>query len=168
MEKIGFFYSFNTRNTARIAESIKDEFDDDYEIKAINVEELTEDEFTSHKKMILGVPTWFDGELPNYWDEFMPAVEDMKLKGFKVAIFGLGDQKGYPQNFADAVGIIAEALEERGAKIVGLTENSGYSFENSYALRDGKFLGLILDEDNQSDKSKERIQKWVEKLKKEF
>ena len=60
---------------------------------------LTEEIFLSHKNMILGVPTWFDGELPNYWDEFVPAIEDLDLKGKTIAIYGLGNQVEYPENF---------------------------------------------------------------------
>jgi flavodoxin I len=40
--------------------------------------------------IILGVPTWFDGELPNYWDEFVPALEDMDLKGKEVCLVWAG------------------------------------------------------------------------------
>ncbi len=166
MKKIGLFYSFNTRNTARVAEKIKEVFGAEAQVDMINVEEITEDEFLSYQSMILGVPTWFDGELPNYWDEFMPAVEEMKLKDYRIAIFGLGDQKGYPQNFADAIGIIAEALESRGATIVGETENVNYEFEKSFALRNGKFVGLVLDEDNQPELTDERVNNWVKELQK--
>jgi flavodoxin I len=118
--------------------------------------------------MILGVPTWFDGELPNYWDEFVPAIEDMDLKNKKIALYGLGDQVGYPENFLDAVGIMAKLLESRGAKIVGTTATEGYTFEKSQALKDGKFLGLAIDFENQAAKNKERVKKWVEQLKTEF
>lgn len=48
--------------------------------------------------MIVGASTWFDGELPTYWDELVPELESLDLKGKKVAIFGLGDQKNYPDN----------------------------------------------------------------------
>jgi flavodoxin I len=43
-------------------------------------EEISEEIFTAYDQMILGVSTWFDGELPNYWDEFVPAIEDMNLE----------------------------------------------------------------------------------------
>ncbi len=168
MKKIGLFYSFNTNKTAKNAEKIKKAFGASAEIESINVEEVEEEIFLAYDNMILGVPTWFDGELPNYWDEFMPAIEDLKLKGKTVALFGLGDQVGYPENFVDAIGLLATALEERGAKVVGLTSAEGYKFEKSVALRDGKFLGLALDIENQAGLSNDRIKVWVEQLKKEF
>jgi len=166
--KIGLLYSFNTIKTSKNAEKINKAFGKDFDVEMVNVEDIDEEIFLSYKNLVLGVPTWFDGELPNYWDEFMPAIEDLKLKGKKVALFGLGDQVGYPENFVDAIGILAEALEERGAKIIGLSSPEGYTFERSAALRNGQFLGLALDIENQAALTDERIKVWVEQLKKEF
>ena len=160
-------YSFNTNKTAKAAEKIIEAFNKD-DLKAVNAENISEDEFLSYDNLILGVPTWFDGELPNYWDEFVPALEDMDLNGKTIAIFGLGDQAGYPENFADGVGILGCLLRDKGAKLVGYTENEKYEFESSKALEDGKFMGLILDQENQARLSKGRIEKWTEQLKQEL
>ena len=137
-------------------------------IDEINAEDLTAEQFTRYDNLILGVPTWFDGELPNYWDEFVPALEEINLKGKKIAIFGAGDQKGYPENFVDAIGIMAALLEKQGAKIAGFTSTKGYTFESSKAKRGNQFCGLALDFENQSGKNKERVASWCEQLKKEF
>ena len=166
--KIGLIYSYNTIKTSKNAEKVKKAFGKDFDIEMVNAEEIDEDSFLSYENMVLGVPTWFDGELPNYWDEFMPAIEQLKLKGKKVALFGLGDQVGYPENFVDGIGLLAIALEDRGAKVIGLTSPKGYIFERSVALRDGKFLGLALDIENQAALTDDRIKAWVEQLKKEF
>jgi flavodoxin I len=167
MKKTGLFYSFNTTKSAKIAELILEEFND-LPIESLNAETVNEEQFTSYTNLILGVPTWFDGELPNYWDEFVPALEELDLKNKKIAIYGLGDQKGYPENFIDAVGIMAEILESRGAKIVGLSDVNGYHFESSKALRNEKFLGLAIDFENQSKLNKERVKNWCDILKKDF
>ena len=167
MKKTAIIYSFNTVKTAKIAKLIHETFADK-NIETVNVEDITSTNFLKYDNLILGVPTWFDGELPNYWDEFVPDIEDMKLKGKTVALFGLGDQKNYPENFLDGVGILGNLLEERGAKIVGFTSTEGYSFENSVALRNNTFIGLAIDYENQGSKNKERVKKWVEQLKKEF
>jgi len=166
MDKIGLFYSFNTKKTAQAAEKILQEFGNG--IEKVNAETITEKELLSYKNLILGVPTWFDGELPNYWDEFVPALEDMNLKGKNVAIFGNGNQKDYPENFVDGIGIIARILERRGARLVGLTSLKGYEFESSQAVRGDQFAGLALDFENQSSKVGQQIKKWAEQLKKEF
>lgn len=166
MKKIGLVYSFNTKKTSHAAKKMGEELGD--AVTHVNAETLTENEFLSFDNLILGVPTWFDGELPNYWDEFVPALEDMKLKGKKVAIFGNGDQKGYPENFVDGIGIMGRLLESRGAKLVGFTSAKEYTFESSQALRGEEFCGLALDFENESSKVNGKIKKWVEQVKKEF
>ena len=167
MKKTAIIYSFNTVKTAKIANLIHETFADK-NIEIVNVEDITSNNFIKYDNLILGVPTWFDGELPNYWDEFVPDIEDMKLKGKTVALFGLGDQKNYPENFLDGVGILGNLLEEKGAKLVGFTSTEGYTFENSVAQRNNTFIGLAIDYENQGSKNKERVKKWVEQLKKEF
>lgn len=168
MSKTGIVYSFNSTKTAKAAEKIREAFGLDFNIVQVNAEELTEELFLSFTNLILGVPTWFDGELPNYWDEFVPALEDLNLKGKTVAIFGLGNQVEYPENFGDAVGIMGELVQERGAKLVGLTSAEGYNYESSRAFIDGKFMGLLLDQETQPRQSKERIENWVKDIKSKF
>lgn len=165
MNKIGIIYSFNSIKTAKAAEKIKDAFGSEFDITPVNAEDLNEEMFLSFTNLILGVPTWFDGELPNYWDEFIPALEDLDLSGRVIAIFGLGNQVEYPENFGDAVGIMAELVQERGAKLIGQTSAEGYTFESSRALVSDKFQGLLLDQETQPRLSKDRIEKWVNGLK---
>jgi flavodoxin I len=167
MKKIGLFYSFNTKKTSKIAEKIKEAFTD-AEIDMVNVEAVTSEQFMSYDNLICGVPTWFDGELPNYWDEFVPDLEDINLNGKTVALFGLGDQKGYPENFLDGVGILGEILETQGARLAGFTPIQGYTFESSKAVRGDKFMGLAIDFENQSSLTDERISYWINQLKAEF
>ena len=167
MNKTAIIYSFNTKKTGKIATQIQEGFNDPA-IEMVNAEEITEDLFLSFDQIIMGVPTWFDGELPNYWDEFVPALEEMDLKGKKIALFGLGDQKGYAENFLDGVGIMAGILEAQDATLVGFTSTEGYEFESSQALRDNHFLGLAIDYENQGSMNKQRVAAWIEELKKEF
>lgn len=166
MSKIGLIYSFNTKKTAQIAELIHKELGEIVEL--INAENIDGKTFTKYSNLILGVPTWFDGELPNYWDEFVPELEDLNLKKHKIAIFGNGDQVNYSENFCDAIGLMAEIVEDCGAKLVGKTSVEGYTFEHSKAIRETHLLGLALDFENQVNKNKERVSAWVEQLKKEF
>ena len=109
-----------------------------------------------------------DGELPTYWDELLPELRTMELKGKKVAIFGLGDQIRYPENFADGIGLLAEVFEGDGATLVGFTSSEGYTFERSRALRGNQWCGLVIDLDNQSEQAKKKIKEWCEQVKKEF
>ena len=165
MKKIGLFYSFNTQNTAKSAELIAKYLGEE-QVDKLNIEEITDEQFLAYEFMILGVPTWFDGELPNYWDEFVPALEDMDLKGKTVAIFGHGDQIMYAQNFVDAIGIMADLVSARGARLIGSHPITGYAFDQSFAVRKNQFAGLALDQENQPELTEKRIRGWVNKIKK--
>ncbi len=166
MKKTGIFYSFRSGKSKQQAQKIVKAVD--LPIEEVDADTLTHDIFMSYDNYILAVPTWFDGELPNYWDEFLPAIEDEKLKGKKFAIYGGGDQKGYPENFVDGVGIMAEFLEDRQGKIVGFTSTEGYTYEESRAVRGKQFVGLALDIENQAALTKERVENWGKQLNKEF
>ena len=167
MKKVALIYSFNSTKTAKIAEKIIKEWADE-SLMPVNAENIDEDTFMAYDQLILGVPTWFDGELPNYWDEFVPAIDDLNLNGKTFAIYGLGDQVNYSENFLDAVGIMASLLESRGASLIGFTRSEGYNFERSRSIRGDQFLGLAIDYENQHQLTDSRIKSWVKQLKEEF
>jgi flavodoxin I len=166
MKKIGLFYGSSTHKTASVAKKIQEAFGDGIEVVA--VEEAWQKDFEAYDFIIAGAATWFDGELPTYWDELMPKLLTLNLKGKKVAVFGLGDQVKYPDNFVDGIGILAESFISTGATIVGLTSAEGYHFNKSQALIGSHFAGLALDFENQHDLTDQRVKDWVEALKVEF
>ena len=168
MKKTGIIYSFNTQKTSKVAKRIQEAFGKEWNSELVNVEEITPEIFLAFDILICGTATWFDGELPNHWDEFVPDLEEMDLSGKTVALFGLGDQKGYPENFLDGMGILAEIMEGQGANLVGHTSIEGYSYESSRAERGDQFCGLGIDYESQGSKNKDRISNWVEKLKLEL
>lgn len=166
MKKTGLFYGAGIATSAVVGK-IQEAFGD-IQIDLIPVETARGTDFEAYDNLIMGVSTWFDGELPAHWDEIVPELKTLKLRKKKVAIFGLGDQQNYPDNFADAIGLLARVVEAQGAELAGLTSSEGYQFQQSLALRDNRFLGLVIDVDNQPDKTDERIRNWVEQLKREF
>ncbi|SHI68051.1 flavodoxin I [Tangfeifania diversioriginum] len=166
-KKTAIIYSFHTQKSKKVSEKIIDAFGKT-KVEAINAEEVNKEVLEKYDNFILSAPTWFDGELPNYWDEFVPDLEEMDLKDKKFAIFGLGDQKGYPENFCDAIGILAEIIEDCGGKVIGHTPVEDYTFESSKAQRGNEFVGLPIDQENQARMTSNRIKKWVEQLNKEF
>jgi flavodoxin I len=165
--KIGLFYSFNSGKTKKVAERLKKNLQG-FEIEDVNIETADANSLDPFEKLIFGSSTWFDGELPNYWDEFLPSIEDKNFSGKKLAIFGLGDQKNYPENFCDAIGILADFFEKRGMTIIGRYPLEDFDFESSRALRENEFIGLPLDEENLAGTTNQRIQQWSERLKQEF
>jgi flavodoxin I len=167
MKKIGIFYSFRSHKTKQQVKKIIKHLGEK-NVEEVNIDNAGHKDFEKFDNYIFAVPTWFDGELPYYWDEFLPTVEDDSLKGKKFALFGGGDQKGYPENFVDGLGIMAEFIEKRGGKIVGFTSTEGYTFEFSRARRGDQFVGLALDIENQAALTDQRIEKWVADIKKAF
>ena len=72
------------------------------------------------------------------------------------------EKAGIPD--VDAIGILYDRVAARGARIIGFTPTEGYDFVASAGERDGHFLGLALDEDNQSDLTERRIAAWIKQL----
>lgn len=167
MKPIAIIYAKNTAKTTLVAQLIKEAMGD-VPATLVPIEDAWQEEFETYDNIIAGVSTWFDGELPAYWEEVIPIIDTLDLSNKKVAIFGLGDQVNYPDNFVDGIGLLADVFEKVGAKIVGLTDLKGFEFNNSKGLRDGKFLGLPIDIENQPDETENRVNHWVEQLKKEF
>ena len=95
MKKIGIFYAAKADKTSWVAEKIQKEFGASAE--SVAIENAWQNDFEAYDNFIVGASTWFDGELPTYWDELLPELRTLQLKGKKVAIFGLGDQVKYPR-----------------------------------------------------------------------
>jgi flavodoxin I len=167
MKKIGLFISKGTKKTNIVAQKIQEVFGT-INVEFVPIEEAWQKEFESFDCLIVGTSTWFDGELPDYWDELIPAISTFQLKGRKVAIFGLGNQLDYPDNFVDGIGLLAETFKEADATLVGYTSTEGYNFNTSKAVSENQFAGLVLDLENQPDKTDERIRNWVKQLIVEF
>ena len=167
MSKIGLFYGTQTGKTESIAEMIRDEFGAS-EIDMHDMSQTDVSDFDGYTKLIIASPTWDIGELQSDWDAFFPELDSMDFKGKTVAYFGTGDQMGYADNFMDAVGILEAKISARGGKTIGYWSTDGYEHTESKAEKNGKFVGLAIDEDNQSDLTDERVKNWVAQIKKEF
>lgn len=169
MSKIGIFFGTDTGNTRKIAKIIARKIGEKA-AKPLNVNRITSADILEYDYLILGSPTLGDGELPGLsagaedesWDEFLPQLSSEDLSGKTIALFGLGDQEGYPDNFVDAMGIIYEELVDSGAGFVGFWPTDGYTYNSSRAVEDDEFVGLVLDQENQSNLHEERMDQWLE------
>ena len=166
MAKIGIFFGSTEGNTERVVGQIQEKFGADAEL--FNVNSATADDVQPFPYVILACPTWEIGQLQEDWESFIDEIEKVDYTGKKVTYLGLGDADGYPDTFLDALGIIHDRIKDKGATFVGAWPTEGYNFEGSKGLIDGKFLGLAIDEDNQSNLTADRVEKWVAELKKEF
>lgn len=169
MAKIGLFFGTQAGNTEMIAETIQKEFGGSSIVELHDISGSDADDFADYDCVIIGCPTWDVGGLQADWEGFYDdELDNIDFSGKKVAYFAPGDQVGYSDNFQDAIGILEEKISERGGTTVGYWSTEGYDFNESKAVKNGKFVGLALDEDNQSELTESRIKTWVAQLKSEF
>ena len=159
------FFASSTGNSEEIANKISAELNniEIFDLAGTKIEKINE-----YDKVILGGSTWGDGELNDDWEDAWGDFCKLDLSNKTIALFGLGDQESYSDEFCSALGIIYEQINKSGAKIVGFTSTDGYYHDASKAQIDDKFVGLIIDEDNQSDLTDERINNWVNEIKEDI
>ena len=169
MNNVKLIWGSDTGTTEEIVQMLEREFSNID--STLEVSELSENpqEWNTHNVYMLGIPTWYDGELQSSWEEYFEEFKKIDFTNKKVCIFGLGDQEGYGEYFIDGVGILAEVVINNGGSIIGKTSTQGYDFEESKAeMEDGVFFGLVIDEDNQDELTEERVCSWVDQLKQEL
>ncbi|MFP4636876.1 MAG: flavodoxin [Spirochaetaceae bacterium] len=167
MRHVGIVYGSSTGNTRDVSEMLKRTFGAE-QADLLNVAEIDPHTLEEYDNLVFAVSTWGKGDLQDDWEEFFPQLDEVDLSRIRVAVMALGDQRNYPTKFADAMAILVDKAEERGAWVVGATSTEGYTFDASAAVRNGAFLGLVIDEDTQSNLTEPRIRDWVEQLKREF
>ncbi|RAZ51191.1 flavodoxin FldA [Campylobacter hyointestinalis] len=156
----GIIFGSSMGNTEEAANLIASNLGID---NVLNIADTDAKTINSFDKLIIGSSTWGSGDLQDDWDVF--DFDSLDVSGKTVALFGLGDSSSYSDTYCDAMGIIYDKLVQKGANIIGQVSADGYSFDESRSLRDGKFVGLALDADNESDQTEERIKKWTESIK---
>jgi flavodoxin I len=167
MAKIGLFYGSTTGNTLKVAELIHEAFGPG-QVDLLDVHTASPDNLTQYDVLILGTSTWHWGGLQDEWATFEDHLTRDTLEGKRVAFFGLGDQKRYADHFVDGMGLLYEKVKPLGIRIIGMWPKDGYDYTTSAAEAGRYFVGLVLDEDNQADKTPERVQAWVQQLKTEL
>jgi flavodoxin I len=173
--RIGIFYGTDTGRTRRVAKLISQKLSA-AAAAPVNINRAGIADLLAHRRLILGTPTLGRGELPGLasgaqtggWLEFLPQFDGQDLSGLTVAIFGLGDQEKYPDEFVSGVAQLHRRLVAGGARMVGTWDAAGYRFAASEAVVDGRFLGLALDQINQPSLTEERIDRWLGQLGREW
>lgn len=157
------FYGSTTGNTEEIGKLIIEALNKDIEIFDISDSGL--DKISSYEKLILGTSTWGEGELQDNWDDVWSEFCEIDFSGKTVALFGLGDQDSYADEFVDALGIIYTQVKNAGANVIGFTSSQGYEHDSSKAQIDDQFVGLVIDVENQDELTQERVEKWTNSIK---
>lgn len=163
MKQIGIFYGSSTGDTERIALLIQKKIGSD-KVMIHDIIESKAEDLIKYSFLILGISTWGIGKIQDDWELLLPDLKNIDFSGKKIALFGLGDQESYPDTFADALGILYDIIKSPGCSITGEWPVDGYEFINSKAERNGKFVGLVLDERNQPELTEERVNSWLMSL----
>ena len=104
------------------------------------------------------------GEMQDDWYEGINVLKSSDLTGKTVALFGCGDCESYGDTFVGGMGELYDAVKNSGAQLVGAVSTDGYTFDDSAAIVNGKFVGLPLDDVNEDDKTDGRIDSWVAQI----
>ena len=150
-------YGSSTGTCEAIAEKIAQKLG----CEAVDVQKLTADVVNNNQNLILGTSTWGAGELQDDWYDGLKVLQGADLSGKTIALFGCGDCESYGDTFVGGIGELFNALKTSGARFVGAVDIDGYTFGDSEAVVNGKFVGLPLDDVNEDDKTDARIDAWI-------
>lgn len=164
MQKVGLFYGSDGGTTQEISTRIASKIEG---CEVFDVASCKVDDIKGFSNLILATPTYGSGDLQDDWDSFISSIGDDVFAGKTIALVGVGDQEVYSDTFCNGIAAIYQRVSKQG-KVIGQTSTDGYTFDDSEAVVDGKFVGLIIDEVNQEDKSNERIQNWINAIKGSF
>lgn len=169
MAVVGLFFGSDEGNTERVAYRIQQRFGADV-VDVHDIADVTQADFSRYQYIIFGIPTWDFGQIQSDWEEFWSDIAEVDFSGKTVAFFGLGDQFGYGDYFLDAMGMLHDIVIQTGPEVVGYWSTEGYEFEASKAEIPGAglFVGLAIDEDQQEDLTRERLDRWCAQVHVEF
>jgi len=172
MSKIGIFFGTDTGSTRLVAKKIYKLLGSELADKPKNVNRTSREEFLQYNKLILGTPSYGNGDIPGMsvgcmeanWEEFLPRLDDIDFSGKRIALFGLGAQERYADRFASSLIHLYRFFYGYGADIIGQWSTEGYQFEHSASVIDDQFVGLVLDQRTQSHLTDERIKTWLDEV----
>jgi flavodoxin I len=160
MKNIAIIYGSSTDNTKNIALKIAKKLSGE-NVLLKDVSNINFRDLANYPNIILGTSTWGLGDLQDDWNSCLSELQDIDLNGKTLAFFGLGDSYSYSDTFTDGMGLLYEAIEDKGFKLAGTVPTDGYRFDSSKAVKNGKFIGLALDEDNESKLTEQRLDSWI-------
>lgn len=162
MKKTCVIYGSSTGTCEDIAKRIASKLDN---AEVVDAAKLNVETIAAYDNLLLGTSTWGAGEMQDDWYDGVKALKAADLNGKTIALFGCGDSESYCDTFCGGMAELYKAVEGKGANLVGMVSTDDYNFEDSEAVIDGEFVGLALDEMNESDKTDERIDAWIESFK---
>lgn len=141
MSNTAIIYGSNKGDAKGVAEFIAS----DIKADIIDAKDLIKADLDSHDKFIFVASTHKAGELQMDFQAKLDMIEQSGLKGKTLAFVGLGGTKKHADTFCSGLAEFFPIIE--GANIVGQMDIASceYDYKESKAIKDGKFIGLILD-----------------------
>lgn len=173
MDKIGLFFGTETGTTRLIAKKMHKLLGADIAAKPINVNRITAEDFLQYDALILGTPSYGEGDIPGLsagclernWEEFLAQFGSPDLTGKRIAMYGLGAQERYSERFASSLVALYDVFANLGAEMIGAWPTQGYTFDHSASVRNDNFVGLVIDQRTQSMHTDERLAAWIAQVK---
>lgn len=168
MAIVGIFFGSDTGNTEHIAKLLQQQLGK-HVADIFDIAHSNKADIEKYQLLLLGIPTWYYGEVQCDWDDFLPNLEKIDFSFKKVGLFGCGDQEDYAEYFCDAMGTIRDIIKQHGATFVGRWPTTGYHFSESKAMiNKNYFIGLAIDEDRQPELTTARVDCWVKQVRDEL
>jgi len=171
MSKIGIFYGSSSGVTQAVAVKLSEHFGEEIcDLFSMEEDYCDVDDMLDYDYLLFGCSTWGSGEVQNDWrDPLLDFSQDKPdFSGKTIALFGAGDYIDHGEQFVSALGILYDAFTSLGATLVGAIPTEGYTYDYSFAERQGQFVGLPIDDINEQGKTEARINAWVEVLREHF
>lgn len=164
MRKTGVFYGSSTGTTELVANLIAGKLGI-APADVHDVSQMSTDLVEQYEALLLGTSTWGAGELQDDWYDGVNVLKSMDLKDKVIALFGCGDSASFCDTFCDGMGILYEDLKNSGCRFIGAVSDADYTYSSSVAVIDGQFVGLAIDDMNESEKTEARVSSWIDRLK---
>lgn len=171
MANIGIFVGSCNKITMDVAKKIHESLgEDNCDLFDLEDDYSGVEDFLAYDTLLFGCSTWGSGDVQRDWVEPLEDIgmEKPDFAGKTIALFGAGDCINHGEQFVSALGVLYDRFSELGASFIGSFPTDGYDFEYSAAVRDGVFVGFPFDQVNQNHMTKERLGRWLEKLKSEL
>merc|ERR1712061_651669 len=102
-EAVGLLYATQTGNTETVAGYMGEATG----LEAADIGDYAAEDLAGFDGLIVGCPTW-NTDADEYrsgtaWDDIIDDIKGIDLGGKPVAVFGVGDQEGYGDNFCDGI-----------------------------------------------------------------
>merc|ERR1712177_129983 len=116
----GLYFSTSTGNTETVGGYIAAETG----LELTDIGDADDGDIAGHDSLIVGAPTWNTGadeqRSGTSWDDWLyDNLPNIDVSGKKVAIFAVGDQASYNDNYCDAAGELYDLFTAAGAKVYG-------------------------------------------------